>query len=211
MFASLGLLVVLGITAFLEVSSMVELEQKQDREMLKELFLEKLLDVFFLHIRNLWRVDGLYFLGIEEKFGTEAATEIDANCWSVLAKIEARDLKKTLGVERVEDAETLLYLLRNTSWALYQTKKAVEIDSSKNIGVFRVVSCKVQEARLRKGLEIFPCKKVRFGYLKSFAEELNPNFKVTCRVCPPDKKPLDYWCEWEFKLKTNKEKNKPRL
>ena len=178
-----------------------ELNEKNDREMLKKLPLEKLFDVFFLHIRNLWRVDGLYFLGIEEKFGTEAATEIDANCWKILAKIEARDLKRTLGIEKVEDAETLLYLLRNTSWALYQTKKAVEINPSKTAGRFRVVSCRVQEARLRKGLEIFPCKKVRFGYLKSFAEELNPNFEVKCIVCPPDEKPPNYWCEWEFKLK----------
>jgi len=180
---------------------MERLNQKHDRGMLENLPLEKLLDLFFLHIRNLWRVDGLYFLGIEEKFGTEAATEIDANCWKILAKIEARDLKRTLGIDRVEDAETLLYLLRNTSWALYQTEKAVEVDSSKKVGGFRVVSCRVQEARLKKGLGIFPCKRVRFGYLKSFAEELNPNFEVRCRVCPPDEKPQNYWCEWEFKLK----------
>ena len=150
---------------------MEELEEKNDREMLKKLPLEKLFDVFFLHIRNLWR-------------------------W-----IEARDLKGTLGIERVENAETLLYLLRNTSWTLYQTKKAVEIDSSKNVGRFRVVSCRVQEARLRKGLEIFPCKRVRFGYLRNFAKELNPNFEVECIVCPPDEKPPDYWCEWEIRLK----------
>lgn len=178
-----------------------ELDQNNDREMLAKGSLEKILDLFFLHIRNLWRVDGLYFLGIEEKFGTDAATEIDANCWKILAKIEAKDLKRTLGIEKVEDAETLLYLLRNTSWALYQTKKGVEIDDSKKIGTFRVISCRVQEARQRKGLPIFPCKKVRFGYLKSFAEELNPNFEVICKSCPPDPKPPDYWCEWEFKLK----------
>jgi len=52
-----------------------------DREMLAKMPIEKLLDFFFLQIRNLWRVDGLYFLGIEKKFGTEAATEIDAGVW----------------------------------------------------------------------------------------------------------------------------------
>lgn len=180
---------------------MEELKEENDREMLKGLPAEKLLDMFFLHIRNLWRVDGLYFLGIEDKFGTEAATEIDANCWKILAKIEARDLKKSLGIERVEDAETLIYLLRNTSWALYHPRKAVEIDKAKNVGRFRVVNCRVQEARLRRGLGIFPCKKVRYGYLKSFAEELNPKFEVKCVTCPPDDKPSDYWCEWEFKLR----------
>ncbi|MFQ6081041.1 MAG: hypothetical protein ACE5OW_05185 [Candidatus Bathyarchaeia archaeon] len=38
----------------------------EDREMLVKMPLEKLLDFSFLQIRNLWRVDGLYFLGIEK-------------------------------------------------------------------------------------------------------------------------------------------------
>ena len=57
----------------------------EDREMLAKMPIEKLLDFFFLQIRNLWRVDGLYFWGIEKKFGTEAATEIDADVWAVMA------------------------------------------------------------------------------------------------------------------------------
>jgi len=48
----------------------------EDRNMLAKMSKEKLLDYFFLQIRNLWRVDGLYFLGIEKKFGTEPATVI---------------------------------------------------------------------------------------------------------------------------------------
>jgi hypothetical protein len=36
----------------------------EDREILAKMHTEKLLDYFFLQIRNLWRVDGLYFLGI---------------------------------------------------------------------------------------------------------------------------------------------------
>ncbi len=46
----------------------------EDREMLKGIQKEKLWDYFFLQTRNLWRIDGLYFLGIEKKFGTEAAS-----------------------------------------------------------------------------------------------------------------------------------------
>jgi len=50
----------------------------EDREMLSKISRKKLLDLFFLQIRNLWRVDGLYFLGIEKRFGTDASTEVDA-------------------------------------------------------------------------------------------------------------------------------------
>lgn len=159
---------------------------------------EKLFKLFFLHVKNLWRVDGLYFLGIEEKFGTEAATEIDANCWKIMGKIEARELKETLDVKE-NNVAALLQTLRNTTWALYQTEKGFEAYANK--GVFRVARCRTQETRIKKGLDEFPCKQVRFGYLQSFAKEFNPNIKVTCKTCPPGPHPEDIWCEWEFTLR----------
>ncbi|MDH5462636.1 MAG: DUF6125 family protein, partial [Candidatus Bathyarchaeota archaeon] len=106
---------------------------EQDREMLNALQKEKLLDLFFLHIRNLWRVDGLYFLGIEEKFGTDAATQIDADCWKLIGQLEAKELKKTFGFKEI-DVAALLNLLTKTSWALDQTNKEVEV--SRNRGIF---------------------------------------------------------------------------
>jgi hypothetical protein len=45
----------------------------EDRKMLEAMPNDKLLDFLFLQVRNLWRVDGLYFLDIEKKSGTEAA------------------------------------------------------------------------------------------------------------------------------------------
>ena len=54
---------------------------------------------------------------------------------------------------------------------------------------------------MENGLDEFECKPVRFGFLKSFAKEFNPNIEVICNVCPPDKHPEDLWCEWEFSLK----------
>jgi len=177
------------------------LSEEQDRRMLNSMAKEKLLDLYFLHIRNLWRIDGLYFLGIEQKFGTNAATEIDANCWKLMGKIEARELKEVLGAKE-NGLSSLLEILRNTSWALYQAKKDIKV--TKTSITFRVTECRIQEARIRKGLDAFPCKQVRFGYLKSFAEELNPKIEVVCRVCPPDKRAEGFWCEWEFKLLSGK-------
>jgi len=170
---------------------------KEDYEMLKNMPTETLLNLFHMHIRNLWRVDGLYFLGIEEKFGTEAATQIDTNCWKLLGKLEARELKNLLHIEK-NDVPSLMYALRNTSWSLYQEEKQVEESSSK--GIYRVTKCRVQETRISKALGIFPCKNVRFSYMKAFVEEFNPNIKVNCRVAPPDKRPKNTWCEWEFSV-----------
>ena len=140
----------------------------------------------------------MYFLGIEAKFGTEAATEIDAGVWEIMAKIEAKSLKRMFNVGDNPDVATIMDLLRRSSWALDQPFKTVEV--SGNRAVLTINRCRTQEARLKKGLSEFPCKRVRFGYLRNFAKTLNPNVEVNCLVCPPDKHPPDLWCRWEFVL-----------
>jgi len=174
---------------------------KEDYEMLKKMPNETLLNLLSIHIRNIWRVDGLYFLGIEEKFGTEAATQIDANCWKVLGKLEARELKNLLKIEKT-DIPAFMHALRNTSWSLYQEEKETEVSPSK--GVYRVTKCRIQETRISKELGVFPCKNVRFSYLKSFAEEFNPDIEAKCQVAPPEKRLTGVWCQWEFTLKSKK-------
>jgi hypothetical protein len=171
---------------------------REDREMLARMPIEKLLDYFFLQIRNLWRVDGLYFLGIEKRFGTEAATEIDAGVWETMAAIEAKSLKRMFQVGENPDVPTIMSLLSKSSWALDQPFKTVAL--SDNQATLSINRCRTQEARLSKELDEFPCKKVRFGYLKTFAKTLNSKVEVNCVICPPDKHPKDLWCRWEFKL-----------
>jgi hypothetical protein len=170
----------------------------EDRKMLSKMNLEQLINYFFLQIRNVWRVDGLYFLGIEKKFGTEVAAEIDAVVWESMAAIEAKSLQKMFGIKENPNVEAIVELLRKSSWALDQPFKTAEIGDDK--ATLSVDRCRTQEARLSKGLGEFPCKRVRFGYLKKFAETLNSNVKVNCIVCPPDKHPNSTWCKWEFTL-----------
>lgn len=168
----------------------------KDRRMLAELPMEKLLDYFFLQIRNIWRVDGLYFLGIEKRFGTESATEVDAGVWETMAAIEAKSLTRMFNVGENPDLATIIRLLRKSSWALDQPFKETEVGDKR--ATLSIDKCRTQEARLGKGLREFPCKKVRFGYLRNFAKSLNPKAEVNCLVCPPDKHPKDLWCKWEF-------------
>jgi len=176
--------------------------EKKDAEFLREMSKKKLIDLLSLHIKNLWRIDGLYFTGIEEKFGTDAATEIDANCWKIMGKLEARQLSEKLGVKKEHmDVPSVLWVLRNTSWALYQLGKEIQLLED-GTGIFRVTKCRTQQTRIQKGLGEFPCKKVRYGYLKSFVEELSPEIEVISRICPPDAHSEQTWCEWEFKRKS---------
>ena len=170
----------------------------EDRKLIDEIPKNKLADFIFLHLRNLWTVDGLYFLGIEKSFGTKAATEVDRKVWEVMGKIEARKLKEFFEING-DDLPSMMKALSYSSWAMDLEDKEIIIKDDK--AIIRNVNCRVQNTRIKKGLKEFGCKPVRFGFLKAFAKEFNQNIVVSCKVCPPDKHPNDLWCEWEFKMK----------
>jgi hypothetical protein len=171
--------------------------REPDREWLMELSKEELVDVLFMHVRDLFAVDGLYFLGIERKFGGEDALEIDTKVWEDMAKIEVRRLIKVMGVSG-EDIPSFMQALRACCWSLDTERKEIEVEE--NRGVYRNTKCRVQTRRVEKGLGEFPCKGVRHIWLRLFAKELNPKIEVNCLTCPPDSHPEDLWCEWEFIL-----------
>jgi hypothetical protein len=171
------------------------MDQTKSRAPFSRLSRKRLLDLFRFQIRNIWRVDGLYFLGIEKEFGTQAASKIDEECWRTMGSLEARQLKEILHAKEWSIPK-IMEALELTSWALDQRDKKVQVQ--KDEALFRVVTCNTQLTRIRKGLSEFPCKPVREGYLKSFAKELNPSVTVTCNFCPPEQHPENAWCEWKF-------------
>ena len=174
-------------------------KRKDDKKVISEIPDDKIAEFIFMHLRNMWTVDGLYYLGIEEQYGTEIATEIDRKVWNIMGKIEARRIKKLFNIDGNEnDIRSMMKALKLSSWALDLEDKNIVIKN--DVGVLRNTKCRVQNTRLSKGLVEFGCKPVRWGFLKSFAKEFNPNIEVKCNVCPPDKHPNDLWCEWEFTL-----------
>jgi len=54
--------------------------------------------------RSYTAVDGLWFMKVEEKFGFEAALDIDDEVWKVFAMIQARMLKSMSGMSGGMDA-----------------------------------------------------------------------------------------------------------
>jgi len=103
-----------------------------------------------------------------------------------------------MGVEEVEPP-SFLHLLRNPSWALDVLGQ--EYDATEDSVTFREHQCATQLTRLRKGLPVFPCRRVRQGYLEAFARELDSGIEMVCRACPPGERPEGTWCEWEFRFK----------
>jgi hypothetical protein len=174
------------------------MSRKDDVKLLSKLQKEKIPEFIFLHLRNLWAVDGLYFLGIEETFGTDAATKIDERVWELMGKIEARKLKEFFGINKT-DIPSMMNALLYSSWALDLEDKEVTIEKER--AMIKNIHCRVQNTRMKKGLKEFGCKQVRWGFLKAFAKEFNPDIVVKCIICPPDKHPEDVWCQWEFTIK----------
>ena len=169
-----------------------------DKNRLMDIPKNKLVELLLTHIRNVWTEDGLYFLGIEKRFSTEAAIEIDREVWAVMGKIEARRAKEAMEITG-DDIPTLFEVLKHTTWLLEFENKEYELEDNRLI--IRNTKCRVQEARVKKGLGEFSCKPVRTGFLNNFVKEINPNIKVNCNVCPPDEHPKNVFCEWEFSLK----------
>ena len=184
------------VTTQPRIKEEVQTSQAVDRVFISKLPKKKLLDLLHFQIRNIWRVDGLYFLGIEKAYGTQAASRIDEECWKAMGALEARQLKEIVRAKEWSIPK-IMEALRLTSWALdHQEHKEVEIKEDR--AIFRVVSCRTQLARIRKGHAEFPCRPVREGYLQAFCQELNPSVSVTCKICPPRPHPESTWCEWEF-------------
>jgi hypothetical protein len=177
---------------------LIGISRKDDKKLIEEIPKEKISDFIFLHLRNMWAVDGLYYLGIEDEFGKESATEIDKKVWEVMGKIEARKIKELFNIKG-NNIPSMMKALQYSSWALDLEDKEIIIEENK--GVIRNSKCRVQKIRIKKNLNEFGCKPVRFGFLKAFAKEFNPEIVVNCKVCPPDNHPDDLWCEWEFSLK----------
>ena len=55
------------------------------------------------------KVDGLWFLKIEEQFGFEKALAIDLEVWKVMPKIQARYLKSEPGIKEIADSFDMFF------------------------------------------------------------------------------------------------------
>jgi len=168
----------------------------EDRAMFDRMDRQRLYDYIFMQIKNIWRVDGLYFLGIEKRHDMQEATDVDAECWRYMGKAEAKELQRFLGVQEPDPAQAL-WILRHTSWAVSHHLKSFS-ENPDGSATFIVDQCRTQLIRLDKGLDPHPCRQVREGYLEAFVKELGGGLALETVSCPPDRTREDVWCEWRI-------------
>jgi len=140
--------------------------------------------------------DGLWFLAAENKFDLETAIELDKQAWHGFAITEAKRILKRLKMAPGGGIPALAQAFDYRMYA-FINKYEVNIISPQKCK-FKMKSCRVQDARKRKGLPDFPCKPVGLVEFGQFASTIDPRIQTRCIACPPDKHPEDEWCSWEF-------------
>jgi hypothetical protein len=164
---------------------------------LEQLPKETLIELIKMYSRNWHTCDGLWFLGVEQRYGTDTALEIDVNMWNVSSRLEAERIKEILAIPDNAGLDAVLKTLNLMSWA---AKCGYRVEKNGDGAILTITSCPPQEARLKAGLGIFACRptfELGFGNVTTV---IDPRVKVTCRYCPPGPRPPDGWCRWEFRL-----------
>jgi len=164
----------------------------------KDLSKKELLELLADASKNWLAHDGLWFRAVEDKFGLEAAMDLDRKAWEEFTVIEAKRIMKRLEIESGGGIPALVQALKFRLYAHINVQEVTEM--SETHCVFRMNSCRVQEARKRQGLPDFPCKPVGIVEYSGFARTIDPRIKTTCLTCPPDPHPQEFWCAWEFKI-----------
>ncbi|MCX8182087.1 MAG: DUF6125 family protein [Candidatus Methanomethyliaceae archaeon] len=165
-------------------------------KVLNSLTREELLELVEVMSKNLLTLDGYWFLSVENRYGQSIAVEIDREAWEQFGTSEARRIKKFLKISE-GTLEELAKALHFTSIA---PVSAVCVENKGNSVVLSIKNCRPQTARMKSGRGLFPCKPVGLAHLSAFAKVINPKFRVKCLICPPDERPKDLWCSWEFYL-----------
>ena len=161
---------------------------------LKKLRKETLVELIQMYSRNWLTVDGLWFSGVEQKFGLDAALELDCRMWRIGSRIEAKRIREVLHLDE-GGLKSVLRAIHFMSWA---ASFGYRVEESEDRALWTCTRCPPQENRLKAGLAEFPCRPTFEACFVNVCEVIDPSIQVTCLICPPDPHPEDLWCQWEF-------------
>jgi len=166
--------------------------------LLRALPKEELIRIIVDDAKNWLAHDGLWFQAVEKADGLEKAISADTEAWEKFTVIEAKRIMARLGLAPGGGLKALEECLKHRLYARLNSQKFELLNEKR--AVFRMLDCRVQSARKKKGLPDFPCKSVGLVEYAGFARTVDPRIETRCIACPPDKHPAEYWCGWEFTL-----------
>lgn len=170
---------------------------QMDANTINDLSREELMALCTMYAKNWLATDGLWFQGVEEQYGFDAALEIDEEMWRRLTVIEA---KRVAAFLELPAGASLAGLERALQFRLYAPLNQCETVREGNTLTYRVVTCRVQEARRRKGMAYHTCKPVGLVEYSLFAKTIDPRIETECLSCHPDVRDPDCNCLWRFTI-----------
>jgi hypothetical protein len=137
--------------------------------------------------RSYTAIDGLWFVKIEEKYGFEAALEIDREVWKVFPKVQARALKSLTGLSRGLDALLVCFTTRlaveNFSFRVLKSVDCVRVTIEKCPWHELMLKSARQDLSGRIGKVV--CQTECETWVGEFGEDII--FETGERICTGDK------------------------
>ncbi|MEA5038504.1 MAG: DUF6125 family protein [Clostridiaceae bacterium] len=167
-------------------------------EALSTLSRGQLEDLIEIYCKNWLAMDGVWFQQVEATYGMDAAMGCDAAIWERFTAIEAQKIKKFLelpehaGLDGLEKAMSL---------RLYANINHEEYTRKGDTLLYRTLDCRVQSARMRKGMPPHPCIAAGIPEFTGFAHVIDE--RIVCEVvsCYPETTDDTCACAWRFTLK----------
>ncbi len=169
----------------------------QNFERLHALTKEELIGLIEIYSKNWLAMDGVWFQSIERKYGMEEAMFHDGEAWKRFTVMEAKRIKEFLGLP---DRAGLEGLAKALSLRFYANLNRDEIRIQGNTLTYRTLTCRVQQARERKGMEFHPCKPVGVIEYAGFAKVIDDRIVCKALSCYPEVTDSSCCCSWQFTL-----------
>lgn len=166
-------------------------------ELLESLSKEELIELINIYSKNWLAMDGVWFQSVEEELGMDEAMYHDEQAWERFTVIEAKRIKEFLKLPEQAGIEGLAKALQLRFYGNIN-KDTIEIEG--NTLTYTAVDCRVQTARLRKGMPYHPCKSVGVIEYSGFAKTIDSRFTCECVSCYPDITDETCCCKWKFFL-----------
>lgn len=159
---------------------------------------EKLIELIDAAAANWLAGDGIWFQAVEKRQEMFTAKRCNDTCWTKFSPFEAYRIKKLAGLPENGGLDALEKAL---GYRLYSRLNVQSTERDGNSLIFKMVNCRVQDARKRKGMEDYPCKSAGVVEYSTFARTVDPSIVTECIACPPDEHPDDWFCAWKFYLR----------
>ena len=162
------------------------------RKLLMKLPKEKLVELLHITGKDFWNVQGNWIYWVENNYGLKRVGEADAVVFAEIARVETYRIKKLFNLGN--DVSALIRSLELVTYTGGFIEPEFREVSDKHFTLY--ISRCGQDLRKAQGHSELPCKEAGLACFINQAKIINPKFKASCKFCPPDKHPKDYWCAW---------------